>query len=303
MKIFLALILVCGIFFNCSANVVRAADEHVSMIFVGDIMLDRKVFGAVKRADFNYEFPFLKIASHLAGYDVRVGNLEGPITTTSFNMKRAERMSFTFNPNFAPALAKYFDVVSLANNHTYNFNEAGLQATKKFLSAAGVKYFGDPLNRVGMVSYVIEKNGFKIAFVGYHAFSVPEKIAVPIVERAIRDAHTNGADFIVVMPHWGVEYKPKPSGAQIVAGHRFIDAGADVVIGGHPHVVETVEQYKGRPIYYSLGNFIFDQYFSKETMEGVMVAIDLVRDGGGVRSVFKTIPYKINNESQPYLTE
>ncbi len=277
--------------------------DSVSMIFVGDIMLDRNVFNAVKRAGLNYEFPFLKIAPALAQYDLRIANLEGPMTSTPFNMKRAEAMSFTFNPAFAPALVKYFDVVSLANNHTYNFQEAGLASTKKFLDAAGVKYFGDPLNRVGLVSRIIEKNGFKIAFVGYHAFAVPEKIALPIIERAIRDAHSKGgADFVVVMPHWGVEYKPKPSAAQIVAGHRFIDAGADVVIGGHPHVVETVERYKGHEIFYSLGNFIFDQYFSVETMQGMMVALQLTRSSDGkIDSEFKTINFKINKDSQPFV--
>lgn len=274
---------------------------QISMIFAGDIMLDRNVYNAIVRNGGNYEFPFLKIAPELAKYDLRAANLEGPITATAFNMKRAQAMSFTFNPKTAPALAKYFDVVSLANNHTFNFQQKGLDWTKKALLDAGVEYFGDPLNRSGYVGRVIEKDGFKIGLVGYHAFAQPEKVSLPVIEKAIKDLKTK-SDVVIVMPHWGVEYKSTPSAAQIAAGHRFIDAGADIVIGGHPHVVETVETYKGHPIYYSLGNFIFDQYFSKETMQGIMVEVRLVRDADNVITYqTKKIPFQINKDSQPFL--
>lgn len=275
----------------------------LSMIFVGDIMLDRNVYNAVKRNGGNYEHPFLLIGPELAKYDLSIANLEGPITDTSFNMKRAQAMSFTFDPKFVAPLAKHFDVVSLANNHTHNFLEKGLQSTKKYLNDDGVQYFGDPLNRTGLVGRIVEKNGFKIALVGYHAFGAPESVGIPVVEKAIRELKTQ-ADVVIVMPHWGAEYKPKPISSQVVAAHRFIDAGADMIIGGHPHVVESTEVYKGYMIYYSLGNFIFDQYFSKETMEGIMVDVTLVReDDGSVSYKSKAIPYKINKESQPYIAQ
>lgn len=279
---------------------VASNTKSVSMIIVGDIMLDRNVYNAARRAG-NFEHPFLLMGPELAKYDLAVANLEGPITETPFNMKRAQSMSFTFDPKFIAPLAKHFDVVSLANNHTHNFNEKGLLSTKKYLQQEGVEYFGDPLNRAGFVGRIVEKNGFKIALVGYHAFGAPERISIPVVQDAIRDLKKQ-ADYVIVMPHWGAEYKPKPNSSQIAAGHAFIDAGADAVIGGHPHVIETNEMYKGHPIYYSLGNFIFDQYFSKETMEGIMVGLKLSRDAEGIITPeFKTIPYTINKESQPYL--
>ena len=275
--------------------------ETLSMIVVGDIMLDRNVFNATKRNGGNFEHPFLLMAPELARYDLRVANLEGPITTTPFNMKRAQTMSFTFDPKFVEPLAKHFDIVSLANNHTHNFAEKGLVSTKKYLSDAGVEFFGDPLNRAGYTGRVFERNGFKIALIGYPAFGTPEKVGIPVVEKAIRELKKQ-SDYVIVMPHWGPEYQSRGSASQVVAGHRFIDAGANAVIGGHPHVVQNVEEYKGRKIFYSLGNFIFDQYFSKETMEGMMVAIEFTRAADEkISTEFKTIPYKINTESQPFI--
>ncbi|MCX6780967.1 MAG: CapA family protein [Candidatus Magasanikbacteria bacterium] len=298
-------IIIFGTFFAMRLLPVQAekiaSPNSLYMIFAGDIMLDRNVFLSSMADHNNFEPPFLLIAPELTHYDVRVANLEGPITDAAFNAKRAHAMSFTFNPKFAPELVKHFDVVSLANNHTYNFQQAGLDSTKKYLVASGVQYFGDPLNRKDGAAWIVEKNGFKIAFVGYHAFSQPEKISVPIISDVIRDMKTR-ADFVIVMPHWGVEYAPKQSRAQIAAGHAFIDAGADAVIGGHPHVVEPMELYKGKPIYYSLGNFIFDQYFSKETMQGEMVSVVLTRDADGkISPQFSIVPFKINKASQPYI--
>lgn len=290
-----------------SVLVPEELSQDLSIVFVGDIMLDRNVYNATMRAverggDFNH--PFELIAPELTKYDVRVANLEGPITVTPFNMKRAQAMSFTFDPRFVVPLGEHFDVVSLANNHTHNQGEKGLITTKKYLSDAGIDYFGDPLNRAGYTGRVFAQNGFRVGLIGYHAFGGPESKTIPVIEAEIKKMRADGgADYIVVMPHWGPEYKPRAAGSQVVAGHRFIDAGADAVIGGHPHVVQNVEEYKGRKIFYSLGNFIFDQYFSVETMEGIMVALTLTRDGGNgtVSAEFEKIPYKINKESQPYV--
>ena len=217
-----------------------AQSNQISIIFAGDIMLDRSVYLATLADQKNYEHPFLLIAPELAKYDLRIANLEGPITNTTFDLARSKKMSFTFNTKFSPAIAKNFDIVSLANNHTYNFGEAGLLSTKNYLHTAGTEYFADPLNRAGYTTRIIEKNNFKIAVVGYHAFAGPEKKNIPVIIAAIKDAKMH-ADAVIVMPHWGVEYAAKPSSAQIAAGHAFIDAGADAVIGGHPHVIEPIE--------------------------------------------------------------
>ncbi len=280
-------------------DVVEKSEEALSMIVAGDIMLDRNVYNATKRAG-NYEHPFLLMAAELEKYDLTIVNLEGPITDTPFNMKRSQTMSFTFDPKFTVPLAKHFDIVSLANNHTHNQGEKGLVTTKKYLSNAGVEFFGDPLNRAGFTGRVFERKGFKIGLIGYHAFGAPESKSIPVIEKQIKQMKSE-ADYIIVVPHWGPEYRPTGHPSQVAAGHRFIDAGADVVIGGHPHVVQNVETYKGRKIFYSLGNFIFDQYFSKETMEGIMVAVELKKADGVVSAEFKTIPYQINKESQPFL--
>lgn len=275
--------------------------SRATILFVGDIMLDRNVRVKTDRAgDFNH--PFALIAPTLAAYDAVVGNLEGPITDTAFDMKRGQAMTFTFDPRFAEPLARHFDAVSLANNHTLNFGEAGLRSTREYLGANGVEYFGDPLNRMGEIGRVVAVGDFRVGLVGYHAFAEPERIAIPRVTAEIARLKRE-ADFVVVMPHWGAEYEPIAHQWQVAAAHQFVDAGADAVIGGHPHVVQNVEEYRGKKIYYSLGNFIFDQYFSDETMRGIMVGVSFERDAaaGAIDVSFTDIPYRINAESQPFV--
>jgi poly-gamma-glutamate synthesis protein (capsule biosynthesis protein) len=98
-------------------------------------------------------------------------------------------------------------------------------------------------------------------------------------------------DFLVVFPHWGIEYQITASARQQELAHEFVDAGADLVIGAHPHVVEPVELYRGKAIFYSLGNFVFDQGLSFWTEHGLAVQVILHQDG---RKDFKLIPTVLN---------
>ncbi|MFA6521905.1 MAG: CapA family protein, partial [Candidatus Gracilibacteria bacterium] len=111
------------------------------------------------------------------------------------------------------------------------------------------------------------------------------------------------SDFIVILPHWGVEYARKPTVGQIKEARMFIDAGADLIIGTHPHVIETIEEYKGKYIFYSLGNFIFDQYFSVDTMQGLAVGASLKKqsDGVSMNVEYRIYPITINKYSQAEL--
>lgn len=274
------------------------SSQSVTMAFFGDMMLDRNVYGIVKKKG-NYFYPFEKISSFFNDYDFTIANLEGPVTDNQSVANGVDRMVFTFSPRYLPALKEYFEVLNLANNHTLNFSAKGLSVTRDYLDENGIKYFGDPSNAEGWMGQVVEKNGLKVALIGYHALykQAPEKVVEEI--KKVR----NEADFIIVYPHWGIEYARTPSKPQENEAHMFIDAGADLIIGSHPHVVQTIEEYEGKYIFYSLGNFIFDQYFSEETQEGLSVGINLVKGEEGVGSDYNIYPLTISKSSQAELAD
>jgi poly-gamma-glutamate capsule biosynthesis protein CapA/YwtB (metallophosphatase superfamily) len=253
-------------------------EEQVKILFVGDMMFDRHIREAVGKygsGDYSYVLEPLKVK--LSEYDLVAGNLEGPITeneSTSVNTKIGESKNFVFT--FDQAVAKTLfenniKLVNLGNNHILNQGAKGIEQTKQFLSDAGVEYFGDTGSGNGSF---IEKeiNGIKLVFVSYN-------YAAPDSELSSGKLPELSSDIVIVLPHWGTEYKVGDPGETVrVLARRFIDAGADAVIGTHPHVVQINEEYKGKKIYYSLGNFVFDQYFQKETMEGLGVGMTINSD-------------------------
>ncbi len=253
-------------------------DEPVKLYFIGDMMFDRAVRKQVTTKGFEYVFG--DSTTTFAIHDLVIGNLEGPITSSASktllpNGKQSQELTFTFPTSTAPALRRMgIDVVSLANNHTQNFGTAGVRETKKLLSAQGIQYFGEPTNS-GDVSTTtcIQKNAKKtcIGFVGYHEFTYQNEA---VVAKAISTLRPQ-VDFLVIFPHWGDEYKPAYTKRQQQLAHQWIDLGADAVIGAHPHIITPLEVYKNKAIFYSLGNFIFDQYFSFETTHGLTLSIDL----------------------------
>ncbi len=272
--------------------------DRLKIFAAGDIMLDRTMLLlAQKHNDFGYSFRM--ISSTLRQADLRVVNLEGPITTNKSisNGEGGARFSFTFSPKVTSTLKENFDVVSLANNHTTNFGFEGLEQTKKFLDEAGIEWFGDPNNRAGQqLSVIVEKNGFKIGFVGHHQLIESGFENVLAEVQKIRPE----VDIIIAYPHWGVEYvTTTPSLLQEKEAHALIDAGVDMVIGAHPHVIQPVELYKDRIIFYSLGNFVFDQYFSLETMQGLLLSLELEKDTENIDTRITLIPVHISKESQP----
>ncbi|HBB02441.1 MAG: SH3 type 3 domain-containing protein, poly-gamma-glutamate synthesis protein (capsule biosynthesis protein) [Candidatus Peregrinibacteria bacterium GW2011_GWF2_38_29] len=285
--------------------------EKVSMIAVGDIMLSR-VVDQKMRTNKNYEYPFLRTAEYLKSADFVFGNLETAITPGRPVV--TGEMSFRADPENASVLKKMnFEIISLANNHTPNFGQKGLKDTFESLDKAGVKFAGAGLNKTAAAAPVyIEKNGFKFAFLAYNDLDVVPKSYFawdtnagtnPMYEddmiKAVKDAKQN-ADFVIVSMHSGIEYKPHPSTRQVNFAHAAIDAGAEIVIGHHPHVIQDVEKYKGKYILYSLGNFVFDQMWSRETREGLTAKIDFMK--AGVASI-NFEPILIEDYSQPRLLE
>jgi poly-gamma-glutamate capsule biosynthesis protein CapA/YwtB (metallophosphatase superfamily) len=264
---------------STSARVSDAQNKKaVKILFVGDMMFDRYIREAANKKGYGYIFEGVR--DLLAGQDLVVGNLEGPITnknsvSVGTAMDEKKNLDFSFDPAVAKTLADdNIKLVNLGNNHVLNQGQEGVTETENYLSEAGVGYFGDTGD--GKQEFSIRSlGGTRIAFVNYN-YSVSGSF-----EKAIKDIGVakNKSDVVIVCPHWGTEYKVGNPGPAIRnLAHQFIDAGADLIIGTHPHVIEDSETYQGKKIYYSLGNFIFDQYFQKETTEGLGVEVTISPD-------------------------
>jgi len=262
-----------------------------NFLFVGDMMFDRGVELLMKKND-DFNYPFSKIETYLKKVDNLIGNLEGPIVSEPVFIS-ATSMSFSFDKRVASALKENnFNILSLANNHTSNMNASGLIETKEYLNEKEISYFGDPVTCDAIDIAVVSG----VVFYGVNKtfdFNCNNEEIIKNIKK-IKEEYSD--KFLVVLPHFGNEYEHKASLFQEELAHLMIDNGADLIIGGHPHVIQNVEKYKNKLIFYSLGNFIFDQYFSEETQQGIMVGLEFV-EGKEVYSIF---PIK-EEKAQPSL--
>ncbi len=295
-------------------------EKTIKMVFVGDIMLDRGVeYMIEKEGRGDFRFPFLKIGDELKKADILFGNLEGTISDKG--RKVGSVNSFRANPKAIKGLVfAGFDVLSVANNHTLDYTFEALKDTLLRLKEAGVDPVGAGENEDEAYSPTVkEVNGkagsqpTKIAFLAYTNLG-PAVWAAKMdnpglawldwqnIERIKKDIQEakNRSDIVVVSLHAGEEYTQKLSKFQTEFSNRAIEAGADLVIGHHPHVVQPNEKYRDGYIFYSLGNFIFDQDFSKETMKGQIV--EVLIEGKKIKEVIP-IEIKINNYFQPETLE
>ncbi len=244
--------------------------KSITVTFVGDMMFDRHVRKIADRI--SYENLFTHMKSRLAKSNLVVGNLEGPITNFNTIYTHGSipyNYTFTFDPKVADILRDAnFGVVSLDNNHIFDYGRDGAKQTEANLNSVGILHFGNPDDRKILYK---EIEGIKLAFLSYNQFIRPD-LAGLLENIQIADKKS---DYVIVYPHWGNEYEFVPTTAQVSLAHQFIDHGADIVIGAHPHVIQSKETYKGKPIYYSLGNFIFDQYFNEDVKCGAVITFEL----------------------------
>lgn len=253
------------------------------IIFTGDIMLDRGVETAISEyGGGDYSFPFLKIADYLKRADLTVGNLEGAISDKGYNV--GSIYSFRSEPKAIKGLEfAGFDLVSLANNHAFDYTSAALEDTFVRLQKAGIKYAGAGWDKEEALSpKIIElSDGTRVAFLAFSNLGPKTWEAKDdstglawldreSLEEGISSARRE-ADIIITMFHWGEEYQSFSNDSQKSFARLAVDLGADLVVGHHPHVAQEAERYKSKYIAYSLGNFIFDQSFSEETMEGLIL--------------------------------
>lgn len=267
--------------------------KKILLIFLGDMMFDRHIrLNSQKRGGYTGTIsPGLQTLFSTA--DLVIGNLEGPVTdnpSKSLGSKVGSPANYLFT--FDPVVIHFLHesnirLVNLGNNHILNFGQEGLEKTYQLLEHGQIGYFGatgrsSPYQRW----YETVIDGVSFAFVNYNQFT-PEGFTQALEDLAVvRPSH----DVVILYTHWGNEYVPENATLKEQAA-AFVEAGADLIIGSHPHVVTGTEEIMGKKVYYSLGNFIFDQYFEPAVQQGLVVRTEY--DPLTQTFMFTDIPVKL----------
>ncbi len=281
--------------------------SSATLLFVGDIMLSRNIGKLMVKND-DWSYPYRLISDTLRDADLTFGNFENPVSDRG--VLSGSIYSFRVDPRAIPAFREAgFDVVSLANNHIWDYGQDAFMDTLTILNTHGIATVGAGVDFSQAHTAVIQEvKGTKVAFLAYTnllpgflgrpdgapAVAYPDltQISADILEAKKK------ADIVVVSYHWGDEYETSHNRTQGDLAHATIDAGADLVIGHHPHVVQEVEKYKHGYIAYSLGNFIFDQNFSPDTSHGLMLQVEIKKKS--IVSVDE-LQVHFNSTFQPHL--
>ncbi len=289
-----------------------AAEETLTISFLGDCSIGDSYRtrnydkGYAKTVDKKgFEWPFSLVRPYLDKDDVTVANLEVVLTTQK--KQAAKDMNLIADPKYVGVLLESgVDVVNTANNHSFDFMKAGYDESMKTLDDAGIPRFGTinpgSANMVDKV-LVYEVKGIKIGFVG---FTYPQNSDVDRIAKRIRDLKSQGCDIVIASLHWGRELHPTPNSGQYSYAKNIIDAGADVLYGHHPHILQPVHLYKGKPIFYSLGNFTFGTMGRADRDTGIFQLRYNLTENGPVLENFTVIPCRTqgSGDFRPYeLTE
>jgi poly-gamma-glutamate synthesis protein (capsule biosynthesis protein) len=276
----------------------------IDLVFVGDIMLADLPGKAMARG----VDPFEEFAKLLADADAAIGNLECVVATGGQAVKKP--WTFRADPKVLPVLAKHFKAVSLANNHTGDFGHDAFVEQLDLLEKIHLPYFGGGRDLAkARTPLLLDIKGLRIALLGYNEFkprifeagpswpgvawSVDEQVVADI--KFARTFHR--ADLVIPFMHWGQEYDPENDRQKYLA-RLMIDAGADLVVGGHPHVTQGVEYYQDKLIVHSLGNFVFDGFEKGPARTGWLLRLRLDRRG---LVAWDTVVAHLDDEGMPHL--
>ncbi|MFA4872336.1 MAG: AmmeMemoRadiSam system protein B [Patescibacteria group bacterium] len=283
--------------------------KAATLLFAGDVMLSRAVGDAmILRKDWCW--PFRLSSAYTRKADIFFGNLEGPISARGKSV--GSPYPFRADPKAAEGLScAGFDVMSVANNHIGDWSRAAAEDTFRILQENNIAYAGGGFDvSEAHAAKVIEANGAKFGFLAYTPYA-PRSIIASEHESGVAAFSVTGmvddikaakiaSDAVIVSLHFGDEYARAENANQRNWAHAAIDAGAKLVIGHHPHVVQRVEQYKDGYIAYSLGNFVFDQTFSSHVMEGLLLKV--VFERGEIASIAQ-IKVEISNSFQAIIAQ
>ncbi|GJQ20642.1 MAG: capsular polysaccharide biosynthesis protein [Bacteroidia bacterium] len=277
----------------------------VTIMALGDVNLGRSVGQRLLKGDVAY--PFLQIRPVLERHDIVFANLESQIANRGGETQHPrDRYRFCAPPQAAQALRLGgISVVSTSNNHAFDYGAEALAETIDELSAAGVQWTGTSKDSVDLFPpAIVERNGIRIGFVAYTEFVNRGKgwtgtISIFEQSRARREiAHLRKkAEFVIASYHGGTEYADAPSRGTLAQLRALVDAGADIVVGHHPHVPQGIEWYGRGLIFYSLGNCVFLQPHNTWARKAFAVSMEVRRLGGSVRLAgIKLLPLAVSNQ-------
>jgi len=310
----LASVFILQIMFGCGTaehgDMTVNSSGEVTMLAVGDIMLSRTVARRMHETN-DLLWPVRNITGELRKADIVFGNLEGAICEG--RPVQSGEMVFHADPGAEVTLqSAHVNLLSLANNHFPDFGKRCMTESLTRLDLAGIAHAGagNDMETAAKPAF-IQRNGLRIAMLAFNdSDTVPAsyfagkdhagtmRMDIPPAQKAVIDARKD-ADIVLVSMHAGWEYREVNPRQQKFA-RAMIDAGVDMVMGHHPHIVQKAEWYKGKLIVYSLGNFVFDQTWSEETQQSVM--LKMVMDKNGVRSL-QFVPISIQHAGQPEIMD
>ena len=277
----------------------------VAVAFVGDVMLDDTPGKVIRQG----RDPLAPFAAILDSADLRIANLEC-VVARGGKAEADKPYTFRAPPRVLQLVKRHFDAVGLANNHSGDFGPAAFGEMLGHLERAGLGYFGGGRTLADAHRpLIVERKGLRIALLGYNEFfprsfeashnqpgiawSEDRQGLLDIRQARQRDR----ADLVIPVMHWGWEHETRASERQKALARRMIDAGADAVVGGHPHVTQEIEIYRGKPVIYSLGNFVFDGFDDPLNNTGWLLRLELDK-AGVVRS--RIVVAKIDREGTPH---
>lgn len=277
----------------------------VTLVFAGDIVLDDTAGDMIRQGG----DPFADFENVFQQADIRLGNLECVVATTG----SAGDKNYTFraHPQVLPVLQRHFDALALANNHSGDFGREAFAEMLELLPKAKLGYFGGGHNLTeAHTPQMFERKGLRVAVLGYNEFmprSFEADFNAPGVawsedEQVVADIQKARsfyhADLVIPVMHWGWENELVANPRQHQLARLMVDAGADAVIGGHPHVTQDIELYKGKPIIYSVGNFVMKETDNHRQRQALVLRLQLTPQGV---TGFSTVATRISMDGIPSL--
>jgi gamma-polyglutamate biosynthesis protein CapA len=275
---------------NDSSDQRRASNQ---IVFTGDVLLARNIEQLIRRHGSSY--PFINMTTIFNDAETVIGNFESAILENHIPTP-AYVTTFSTDTNLVPLLKDAgFTNLSLANNHSFDYGADTFVHTVEILTAANLSPFGHPQNSTSSLTSTFTSGDYTIGLLALN--QVFTALPWDAIEASLGEL-TRTSDYQVAYIHWGDEYVLKHNQTQEDTAKRLIDLGIDAVVGHHPHVTQDIAVYNGRPIFYSLGNFLFDQYFSVDVQQGLILRLMLATS----TAEFTLVPISSEGTlSQPHL--
>lgn len=270
-------------------------EETFLLTFVGDCTLGANPtnyyagVGFVKTVGEDYDYPFRNVLSYFEGDDATFANLEGALTDGGNPADKTH--TFRGPTGYSRILTQNsVDVVTLANNHSMDYGQTGYDSTRAVLEEAGI-----PFAQRDSGTLMTLDCGLTVGLYGMVYYNLD----VDNMRSEIASLREQGAQLVIVAPHWGVEGSYQPTQQQIDIGHAAIDAGADIVWGSHPHVLQPIEEYGSGVIFYSMGNFCFGGNAYPEDLDTALLQQTVIRKADGTITLgsLKIVPCSLGSES------